>query len=254
LSGLRAAIEFLTILPAGRGTWEPARAVIWFPVVGIVLAAIVGASCAGLMDVLPPLLGATLIIALWVVITGALHLDGLADTADAAFAPVPRERRLKILSDVYHGTFAVVTVLLIVVIKIAALASLDARGAAAAVALAIVGGRGVLPLAIRAFPVARACGMGAATREGATISAVVIGLAITTLAALVLLGWAGLAVVAGLIAATLIVGSWLTGRFGGLTGDSYGAIIELIDAIALVAAMALVSNGYTTAFPWKGRL
>lgn len=254
MSGLRVAIGFLTILPAGHSAWAPAPAVQWFPVVGVGLAAIVGASCAGLMEGLPSLLAATVGVALWAVITGALHIDGLADTADAAFAPVPRERRLEILSDVDHGTFAVMAVVVIVAIKIAALASLDARGAAAAVALAIVGGRGVLPLVIRVFPAARTGGMGAVTRAGATRGAAFAGLVITIMAGLLIIGWGGLAVAAGLVVAALVAGRWLSGRFGGLTGDSYGAIVEVVETVAVVVTTALVSNGHAAAFPWGGRL
>jgi len=253
LSGLRTAVGFLTILPAGRADWQPACAVIWFPVVGVGLAVIVGASAAGLIEWLPSL-AATLVVALWVAITGALHLDGLADTADAAFAPVPRERRLEILSDVHHGTFAVVAIVLLLAIKIAALASLDAGDAAAAVGLAIVGGRAVLPLVMRVFPAARAGGMGAATRDGATTPAIVVGVALAAFAGLVTLGWSGLAIVGGLALAAVIAGWWLSLRFGGLNGDNYGAIVEVVEVTALVAATAIVSNGHTPGFPWGGWL
>lgn len=248
MNGLRTAVSFLTVLPAGEGAWQPARAVPWYPVVGGVLAAVVACGVAVLDWAFPPLLAGTLGVGMWAVLTGALHLDGLADTADAAFAPVSRERRLEILADVHHGTFAVVGVALVLLIKVAALGSLEGRSAAAGAAFAIVVARGLLPLVMRAFAPARPGGMGAAAHAGATPAAVSIGVLVAVVVAAITFSWAGVIIVAGVAGGMLAAAAWLSARFGGLTGDCYGAIIEVGEVASLVTIAALASHGHLLGF------
>lgn len=250
MTGLHTAIAFLTVLPAGRSlAWEPSRAVAWYPVVALALAALAGVAAYLAAGWFPPLLAAVLIVAVLAVLTGALHLDGLADTADAVLAPVPPERRLEILADVHHGTFALVAVTLVILLKVAALASLDRDAAAAAVFLAVVAARCLLPLAMLATSPARATGLGASTRAGATPAVASLG-SLTALASGGLaFGWSGMACVAGLALLTLATAWWIAARLGGLTGDSYGALVELLEAAALVTAAGLVTNGHAGPFP-----
>src|SRR5262245_48439166 len=92
IEGARTAFGLLTVLPVGGSRWAPVRAVAWYPAVAVVLGALLAGAAAVSFEWLSPLLAAALVVALWAVLTGALHLDGLADTADAAFAPVSRER------------------------------------------------------------------------------------------------------------------------------------------------------------------
>lgn len=249
MNGLRVAFGFLTVLPVPGGRWEPARAVAWYPVVGVVLGAAAGASAFAAFEIAAPPLAATLTIAVWVVLTGGLHLDGLADTADAAFAPMDRERRLAILRDVHHGTFATVAVALVLLLKFGALAAMDGRTAAAAVALSIVAPRAALPLVMRTFPRGRDSGLGATSRPGATPIAVIAGAATALAAGTVTFGVAGAGMAVGTTVLGLSIAAWLRARFGGLTGDCYGAIVECAEAAALIAASMLVTNGHAAAFP-----
>lgn len=248
MNGLRTAIGFLTVLPAGQAAWQPARAVAWYPVVGVVLAAIVACAVALIGWAFPPLLAGVLGVGAWAILTGALHLDGLADTADAAFAPVPRGRKLEILADVHHGTFAVVTVALVLLAKAAALGSIEGRSAAAAAAFAIVSARGVLPLVMRVFAPARPGGMGAAAHEGATPAVAALGLLIGLVAAIVTFSWVGVVVFAGAGGGMLTAGAGLSARFGGLTGDCYGSLIEAGELAVLVTVAALVAHGNALGF------
>jgi adenosylcobinamide-GDP ribazoletransferase len=254
IDGLRTAFGLLTVLPAGGNRWAPARAVAWYPLVGVVLAALLAGSAALLYHALSPLLAAALTVALWVLLTGALHFDGLADTADAAFAPVAPERRLDILRDVHHGTFALVAVVLVLALKVAALATFDGRAAAGAAVLAVVVGRAALLPVMRLFRPARSGGMGEASRTGAHSAAIGVAIAVAAAAALLAFGGQGLALAAGLFLLALASAAWLSGRFGGLSGDCYGAIIEILEMFALVATSALVTNGHASAFPLGGRL
>src|SRR5690606_38854476 len=109
VNGLAAAIQFLTVLPAGRpATRESSGA--WYALVGLLIGGLVAIVFAGAERVAGPTVGAAAAVVAGAVLTGALHLDGLADVADAAFAPVSKARRLEILRDVHHGTFGVVAI------------------------------------------------------------------------------------------------------------------------------------------------
>jgi adenosylcobinamide-GDP ribazoletransferase len=228
--------------------------VAWYPIVGLLIGILLAAAERAAAVVWPEIVGAALVVSLWVALSGALHLDGLADAADAAFAPVPRERRLEILRDVHHGTFAVVAVALVLVLKTSALASMSAREAAAIVVFAPVAGRAAIAPAMRLFPTARSHGMGSSARAGATSVAFAVGLAVTASAAVVALGWAGLVAAAVALALGLASAAWLFARFGGLTGDSYGAVVEIVELTALLSGSALVAGGAVTVFPlWSGR-
>ena len=250
---LREAIRLLTVLPAGSSTRPapPAAAVRWYAPVGVLVGALLAGLALLAWELFPPLLAAALVVTGWVAVTGALHLDGLADTADAALAPVSRERRLVIARDVAHGTFAVAAIGVVLPVKVAALAGMGQAECAAAVALAPVAARAVAVVATRVFPPARPEGMGAATRAGATIPAMAAAVALAAVAAVVALGWAGLASAAIAGAFGLAAGAWVRGRMGGLTGDGYGAVIELTETAALCAASAFLANGHGSAWVWR---
>ena len=126
------AVAFLTIIPVrARSSGGLGRAAAWFPLVGLLLGAILAAAQAGLVRIFPPLLSASLLVALWAILTGGLHLDGLIDSCDALPASVPRERRLEILRDPHRGAFGVAGLALFIVLKTAALAGLRPPAAVA---------------------------------------------------------------------------------------------------------------------------
>ncbi len=250
---LREAIRLLTVLPAGSSARPApgAAAVRWYAQVGVLVGALLAGFALLAWELFPPLLAAALVVAGWVAVTGALHLDGLADTADAALAPVSRERRLVIARDVAHGTFAVAAIGVVLLVKVAALGGMGQAECAAAAAFAPVAARAVAVVAMRIFPPARPEGMGAATRAGATVPAVAMGLALATVVAAVTLGWAGVASAAIAGAFGVAAGAWISGRMGGLTGDGYGAVIELTETAALCAAAAFLANGHGSAWVWR---
>jgi adenosylcobinamide-GDP ribazoletransferase len=231
------AFSLLTILPvpfrwldAGR---PPARAMAAYPLVGLALGAALMLARALLQASLPPLVSAAWVIVVWAALTGGLHLDGWADCCDALPATVTRERRLEILRDPRLGSFGVIGVALLLVVKFAAVASLPR--ASAALTLAPVLGRWAIVNVAALFPLARLDGMAARFRAGlgrreltwaALSAALVCGAA----------GWGGLtAFVAAAIVATAL-GRWATSRLGGVTGDVYGAACELVESLVLVLA------------------
>ncbi|KAB8191731.1 adenosylcobinamide-GDP ribazoletransferase [Lysobacter maris] len=236
MSGLLVAIGFLTRIPVPVAVFEragaQARSLPWYPLAGALIAALL-AVLAALVPAKSPLLAAALVLAAWVLLTGALHLDGLADSADAWIGGLgDRDRTLAIMKDPRCGPAGVTALALVLLLKFAALATLLA-GADRAWLLAPVLARAALALAFVGTPYVRANGMGSALVEAARIP-VAIALLLTLVAAAAFAVAGGIA----LLAAALVFLLWRRAclrRLGGMTGDTCGALAELTETAVLVA-------------------
>src|SRR5438270_12724925 len=124
---LFAAIAFLTRIPVGGRSYDVAGGVAVFPLVGAAIGAAVGGTAYGLARILPSLAAAGIAVALGALLTGGLHLDGLADSADALTAR-SRDAALAIMRDHAIGAYGAVALVLDLVVKSAALAALAGRG------------------------------------------------------------------------------------------------------------------------------
>ena len=229
MNDLRTALGLLTILPVRSDGQVSGRAFAFYPLVGAAIGIIlVGASVLFRLG-LPDLVAATLVVVLWVVLTGALHLDGFADSCDALFAATTRERRLEILHDVHLGAFGVAGLILLLLTKFAAVASLRMLPP---LFLAPVLGRWAMVYAA-AYPPARAEGMAVMFRAGLTRRVMLIA---TVLAACLALscGAFGLAAFAAAFAIATLIARFALARVGGLTGDIYGMICECVEVGILI--------------------
>jgi cobalamin 5'-phosphate synthase/cobalamin synthase len=249
------AVTFLTGIPLKvEGDVSPAdlwRSMGWYPLVGLVLGAAAWGVYAGLLELLPGLVAAALVVILLEAVTRGLHMDGLMDTADGIFSGAPRERALEIMKDHNVGAMGVVAAVLLLILKVAALGALTRADAAAPLLAGWCAARALPALDVYAWPYARAAGTGEAfTRErtpgplalaGVLLAA---GVVTTVLVALAVTGagawYAGLAVAVIAMGAALLVQAAVAKRLGGLTGDVYGMGIELAEAAALVVGCALV--------------
>lgn len=249
-SSWRAALSLFTVLPAGApaelDAAGAARAMYWLPAVGLLL----GLAAAGGMAVVQAggpalprqLLGAAVGIGLLAALTGGLHLDGLADTADGLGSRRGAADALAIMRRSDIGPFGVVALVLVLLIQVTALAAVP-RGwpAVAALVLAAVTGRVAAVLA-SGIPPARPGGFGALV-AGRTGRPGRVATGLLLLAAVIPAGLAlggppaalrGLAAaLAGLLAGGLL-GRAARRRLGGLTGDVFGAVIELTAAVVLL--------------------
>ncbi|MGW0999081.1 adenosylcobinamide-GDP ribazoletransferase [Streptomyces sp. NPDC002523] len=247
--GLRFAFGTLTVLPVRVRRWDrrAARAgMLNAPVAGLVVGG--GAAGLGLLLLLlgaGPLLAAVASVAVPAALTRGLHLDGLADTADGLGSGKPAEDALRIMKQSDIGPFGVITLLLVLLAQVAVLAQLYAdswvRGGIAAVISAVVA-RLALTLAARTgVPAARPEGLGAAV---AGVVPVPGALAVTAAFTIVSAAWgtafgplgalhAAAAVLLALAAAELLLRRCLR-RFGGVTGDVFGALAETAATTALV--------------------
>jgi adenosylcobinamide-GDP ribazoletransferase len=239
-----AAVAFLTRVPVGRAValdgHDVARAAIAFPLVGAGVGALTGGVAVLLHPWLPSFLAAGIALAVAVMATGAMHVDALADTLDAAGATT-REQALEIMRDPRLGTFGASAIALDVLIKTGAIAVLlDRGGALAALVAAGAVSRSVSAPLAAVLPYPRAQGgpgsvlTGRVGRLAASVT-VLLGVGIAVLVAgasgAVLVGTAAV-VTAGL---ALIYRRWL----GGATGDCLGATTEVSETVMLVLAAGL---------------
>lgn len=240
---LLIALQFLTRLPI-RLPGMPAprqlgRSLLWYPLVGLLLGGVLLAAVWLLSGVAVPL-AAALLLALWVLASGGLHLDGLADTVDAWVGGYgDRERTLALMKDPCCGPMAVAALVLLLLLKFAALWALLEAGAWAALLLAPLLGRVGVLLLLLGTPYVREGGLGSALAAHVPQRAGWRVLLASVLACL-LAGWAGLLAVAVAAALFVLVRRALLQRLGGTTGDSAGALLELLECGVLVAlAVAL---------------
>src|SRR5258706_6058489 len=165
MRGLRAAITFLTRVPVGDCDADIATAPPWFPFVGALVGALVGVVFVGTWHLVAPAVAAVLAVAVGALVTGAFHHDGLADTADAFGGGWSPAQRLEIMKDSRHGTYGVITIVLVVVAQVTALATLGpAQGFAALVAAHTLRRAGAVALML-SFAVARPHGLRAADTQ-----------------------------------------------------------------------------------------
>jgi adenosylcobinamide-GDP ribazoletransferase len=240
---LLAALQFLTLFPpVVRRPFTPVelgRSVGFFPPVGLLLGGIVLGLDHGLRLVFPPGVATALVLAAWVMLTRALHLDGFLDACDGLFGGFTPQDRLRILRDSRVGAFGVTGGVLLLLTKYAALAALPDR--LSGLLLAPVLGRWAMALAIVAFPYAREQGLGRAMKDHATWRQVALATVVALVAAGLLARWAGLAALALAGAATWLGARFTLGRIPGLTGDIYGAICEAVELLVLLFFTASVA-------------
>jgi adenosylcobinamide-GDP ribazoletransferase len=238
VKALLLAVQFLTCLPVRlRAAPQPedwGRSALAYPLVGL----FIGLLLAGLQHLLghaDPLFQAALLTAIWALVTGGLHLDGLADSADAwVGGHGDSERTLEIMKDPRSGPAAVSTLVLTLLLKFAALSVLVKAGAWPALLLAPLLGRSALVVMLLTTPYVRPGGMGAAISAHLPRVAAVLVLLLAAAGAL-LAGQAGAQALAAALAAGLILRWTMMRRLGGITGDTLGAAVELTEVAVLVA-------------------
>ena len=248
LRSARIALQFLTCFPidlepapVGR---EVGLSLLWYPAVGLLLGLLLWGTAVVLSPVAIPL-AASIVVAVWVLSTGALHLDGLADTVDAwAGGRRERERTLAIMKDHYSGPVGVAAVVCLLLLKFGALSALlftrrsqvwGEMQFACAYILPPTLARGAVPLLFAHTPYLRVRGIGAdlaqyQSRAGAWVIA-----AATGLAAIAFGRWYGLLATATTVVTYLIMRRAFIRRLGGMTGDCAGAMIEVIETFTVVA-------------------
>ncbi len=247
---LLIAVQFMTTVPV-RLPYLPSRqqnalSMLFYPVIGLMLGGVLWLMASFIH--LPIMLLSCLIVVVWVGLTGGLHLDGLADTADAWVGGFgDRERTLAIMKDPNAGAMGVIAIVLCLMLKWASvygLLMLDDEYDASLVWLMIpmLGRLGVLVL-FATTPYVRQQGLGSALQDvpKSLLWLVVVGIG----AVLCVLSWQLAVAMLGVWAVML---SWLrwrfVGRLGGITGDTVGASIEMVEVAMLVSVVAVLYGGW----------
>ncbi|MCF7934245.1 MAG: adenosylcobinamide-GDP ribazoletransferase [Spirochaetia bacterium] len=237
------AIRFMTVIPIPYRQDEDlkkiARSSRYFPLVGL----LIGLLLYGLYYLLHlaelDLLAAVGVTLLWVMITGGLHLDGLADTADGIGGGQSIERRLEIMKDSRIGSFGALALISQILIKTALIYELPETIALPALLVSPMLGRTLMLFDFRLFSSARPGGMGDFFRQNGTWAEPITGTLFGHAVIWLLSGLTGIAA-AGLSGLLILLYSlYLSRRLGGLTGDCYGSVIEITESLVLLLLLIL---------------
>ena len=242
---LAIALQFLTRLPAPlRGDIEPqdwGRSLVWYPAAGLLIGLLLQGLLWLLPANLPPLLGAAILVALWTWLSGALHLDGLADCADAWVGGMgDRGRTLAIMKDPSCGPMAAVVLVLALVLKVAAVMALLMASAGYIWLLPMLA-RALVAPAFLTTPYVRPAGLGSGLKE--QLSGPAAGWSLAASGLLLILALPLAQAMIWLVLLVALFWWWrraVIKRLGGFTGDCTGALIELAELLLLLAgALAL---------------
>lgn len=239
------ALQFLTAVPFSiNGKIEKAdfgRSLVYFPVVGFLLGILL-AGVAFISGPFPPMVRSILILTVWVIITGGLHLDGFADTCDGFYGRRPREEVLKIMRDSRIGTMGAAGLVVLLIFKFAVLSSIMQEDLWKVLIMAAVFARWSQALACVTSGYAREDGKAKYFIEYARVTDVLASGLFTLVLFRLLLGAKGALLFVLLSAVVFLFIKYIKARIGGMTGDTIGAINEVAETAALL--FSLISLGY----------
>lgn len=236
----------MTVIPIpwreGEDLDEVARSISFFPLAGLLIG--LGSLGVYLLSSLmfSPLLCAILVLIWWVFITGGLHLDGLADTADGVWGGTTAERRLEIMKDSRVGVFGVLTLVCFLLLKTGVLYELFgyySGNKIRALLVAPVTGRWISVFIIYIFDSARKDGLGAFFKERTGLRELITALVLAFIPVLLIGGLPGAAAMASATVLSLVFAVYFSGKLGGLTGDIYGALCEGAELVVLLVMLPL---------------
>jgi adenosylcobinamide-GDP ribazoletransferase len=235
-SAFFCAVSFLTILPVDGLCRKEAISIcaLFFPLVGFCLGVLCASFDLLMLKVTSTIASSAIVVALLVLLTGGMHIDGLADLADAFGAGGDAERQLEVMRDVHVGAFGATSVCIVLLLKVTLIASLKQALRWKAICLMPMLGRWCALLSMFSFPYARGSdGVAFALRRYGYVQ-VLISLSYVFLTAFLMLGWGGIVSFVICSVTALLISASLTRRLGGLTGDCYGAIVELCEVLCLI--------------------
>jgi adenosylcobinamide-GDP ribazoletransferase len=248
ITKLLAALQFLTVIsvPWRRDVQAEqfGKSAGYFPLVG----ALIGGILVGfnyLFDLgLPPTVTRVLLLVILVILTGGLHLDGLADTCDGLGGYKSAARRRRIMRDSRIGGYGVIGIVLLLLVKYVALIQVPDELMVSTLILMPVASRWVMVYSVLTHPYARSSGLGTDLKKGTGwlqfLSATIIALAVAALS----MRLVGLVILLVIWAVAFILSAWFNKVFAGLTGDNYGAINEISEAAGLLLVIPAVQLGF----------
>lgn len=230
-----ASLQFISAIPLGRPRpFDPKGIIVHFPLAGLAIGLILALFDLIASAVWPPVVAGALDVALLAAITGAFHLDGLADTADGLYGRREREKALAIMKDSRVGAMGLVVVACVLLVKTAAVGSI-AHGRFLALMIVPAYARSAMMVGIRVLPYARGReGTGSAFFE-TPLSAVDFKYIAAPVILSLFLGWRGLLLNLFFAAATIAMIWFYRKKLAGITGDLLGAMTEILEAVLFLA-------------------
>lgn len=244
ISNFLLSLQFLTVFPlriTKVSTQKMAWAAAFFPLVGLLL----GSALAGINALLgilgfPELVTSIILVVSLVVITGGMHLDGLADTVDAFLSNKPKAQMLLIMRDSHIGVMGVLSLISIILLKIGLIYSLNPESSIAALPLMCVLSRWSMVLAMFLCPYARQDGKALAFIRGMNYKIFSAATIITLICVFGIWQVKGLILLLIIAAYTYLSGRFFNSKIGGMTGDTLGALCELSEIIVLLSVIPLL--------------
>ncbi len=249
LNDLKVALAFLTRIPINHGPQiSLRRSAALFPLVGALIGLIGGLVFYVSSAILPPLVSASISILVTVAITGAFHLDGLADICDGLIGGWNREERLKILKDSRHGTYGVAAISLQLILQVCLLSALSPRDGLFTLIVLHTLSR-LVPIFLMLIPATSGHdGMGASVSGEIGVREPLVGSLITVLLIAPIMGLNFLLLSAILFLTLSIFALWVTRKIGGMVGDAFGAGEQISETMILFFFVA--QFGIVGVIPW----
>ncbi|MCP4176846.1 MAG: adenosylcobinamide-GDP ribazoletransferase [bacterium] len=244
------AFRFLTIIPIkwkqGEDMGEVARSISFFPLVGIVI----GFSNIAVYYIsnlfFSPIFTSVAVVVWWIIITGGLHLDGLADTSDGVWGGTTKERRLEIMKDSRTGVFGVLTLISVILLKVVTvyeIVLLDQKITCSLLLLAPVLGRWISVLSIFFFKSAKEDGLGHFFRENIGKKELLTAFILTSVIIYFTAGLGSFIILFSVSTLSVLASLYFCAKLGGLTGDIYGTLCESSELLSLFAGIILFLLG-----------
>ncbi len=249
LNDLKVALAFLTRIPINHGPQiSLRRSAALFPLVGALIGLIGGLVFYVSSAILPPLVSASISILVTVAITGAFHLDGLADICDGLIGGWNREERLKILKDSRHGTYGVAAISLQLILQVCLLSALSPRDGLFTLIVLHTLSR-LVPIFLMLIPATSGHdGMGASISREIGAKEPLVGSLITVLLIAPIMGLNLLLLSAILFLTLSIFALWVIRKIGGMVGDAFGAGEQISETMILFFFVA--QFGIVGVIPW----
>lgn len=249
LNDLKVALAFLTRIPINHGPQiSLRRSAALFPLVGALIGLIGGLVFYVSSAILPPLVSASISILVTVAITGAFHLDGLADICDGLIGGWNREERLKILKDSRHGTYGVAAISLQLILQVCLLSALSPRDGLFTLIVLHTLSR-LVPIFLMLIPATSGHdGMGASVSREIGAKEPLVGSLITVLLIAPIMGLNFLLLSAILFLTLSIFALWVIRKIGGMVGDAFGAGEQISETMILFFFVA--QFGIVGVIPW----
>ncbi len=247
MSRFLAALRFLTIISI---PWrhevqkeQLGRSASYFPVVGLIIGLILAGLNWLFRLVLPPGVANALLLVLLVIISGALHLDGFADTCDGIAGHNAVEDRWRVMHDSRVGAFGIIGVVLLLLVKYVSLNSIPEALMMTTLVLMPVVSRWAMVYTVFAYPYARPSGLGKTFKQETSWQRFTLATLVTVALAAILAQLVGLVILVLIWVITVALATYLKRKFAGLTGDNYGAINEVVEVSVLIFINLLIQLG-----------